>query len=376
MNSTFGSKPSHNLATAWHDNALAAIEPEGVAVAEGLVEASEAHTDYDFTLESLRLRQHFPVPNNPVTSSVMQSLSLFGKFRSETLNIWTEEGGDIRATHKFLSSEIEIIMQDTCISEIATFPSIIMDVTALLLSAGTEAMNSNHPAIIRIKDILKSVNVKSYGDKRAKIAADINRSINILNSISVNYKDTSNSKMRKSKSISGNLVRLTPITELRDGEPYVDCWSLKLGAWSDVFLTHDKRRGVNWTTTMPPALLEFDWRPQRANEGMAKNIGLLVRVFPGGTTIFTESQQRLRVQNLLMLIGEWPAPSLRKRDWARRTRARLESALLLLEEKGVFTKAQYERAPPRPYSWWVQEWLQSNLVFSTHPQPISTVSGE
>ncbi len=341
------------------------------------VEASETSADYDFTLKALRLRQHFPAPNNPVTAKAMQSLALFGTNHNTKLTTWIEENGGICATYASSSSEIKILFHDTRISDTFEFPPIIMSVAALLLSAGTESKNSNRPAIITVKDILKSLNVKSYGDKRAVIAEDIKRSISILNSIFVTYKEIPNSKSKNISTVSGNLVQLTPITELRDGRPHLDCWSLKLGAWSDLFLTYDKKRGVNWTTTIPPALLEFDWRPQRASENMAKKIGLLVRVFPGGTAIFTENQQRLRVQNLLSLVGELPIPSFGNRNWAHRTRQRLEAALQLLEKDGVFTKAQYEHAPhPRSDSWWAQEWLQSNLVFSTHPKPITTPSGE
>lgn len=377
-NITDGDEPTQNPITAWMNTTHTGLEPDECESSFVSPDDLGIPLDYGLTLKTMVLRQQIPVPNNPITAAGMRSIACFGPNHNRIMNPWVEENGTLRTEHSPSNSKIEISLPDSCFAETLTYPSLMMSVTALLLSLGTSARRENVPAVLLMKDILNVLQVASYGKMRKKIADDIRRSIMILNSLRIKYEGLIGPGKDKVNASSDSLVRVTPITDAdhcRRGA-YDDGWELSLGAWSEAYLTHDKRRGFNWTATMPLVLLDFDWRTQRPIENLAKKIGLVVLAFPGGTAIFKEHQQRLRVENLLALIGELPKPSLREEDWAGRTRKRLNSALHLLEKEGVFTKAQYEHAPSHSHSWWANEWLQSNLVFSVHPQTISTISGE
>ena len=242
-----------------------------------------------------------------------------------------------------------------------------MDVGALLLSLGTLAKHEGAIAILSMRDILSALHVTSWGARRYVIADEVRRSLMFLDSLRTSCDGLPSVRRNTFNCDSERFVHLTPVDVPENGGAYNDRWRLELGVWADTYLSGDRRRGFHWATSVPPVLFELDRRCQRPAEGIAKKIGWTVLVFSGWTTIFTEVQQRFRVQHLLEAIGELPHPTCRAQDWPRRARQRLESALSLLTEKDVFTRAEYERPP----SWsgsWSRTWLQSNLVFSTCPR--------
>lgn len=372
VNSAPSTHASSNPAIAWILDARVHSVSEDPAPFVPLPDTVSSSLESEVTLAEMMAGPQIQAPNNPLTAAVMQSLANAGHTHTLSAGRWVENDGSFRFLRPDSNRRIEISSPSVSFGQLRNNTLITMDVAALLLSLGTLAKHEGAIAILSMKDLLSALNVTSYGTRRHTIADEVRRSLTFLNSLRISCDGLPCIRRSTFSCDAERFVHLTPIDVPENGGAYNDRWRLELGIWVDTYLAGDRLRGFHWTTSIPPVLFELDRRHQRPSEGIAKKIGWTVLVFSGGTKIFTEVQQRFRVQRLLEAIGELPHPTCRAQDWSRRTRQRLESALSFLEEKDVFTRAEYER-PPSCSGSWSKSWLQSNLVFSTRPQaPEST----
>lgn len=316
------------------------------------------------------LDQRIPVPNNPITNAVVRSLTCSGKPISSLQNGWINNDDD--KLHYSISTprhSISISSNHPDFRNIFEQTNILVDVSAICLAVATFALQQGEIPIISTKEILQALDVQSFGEKRRRIAANIENAIIMLNSLIISYTDMPKRGVGMLSSHADNLLKATCLNP-SSNNPYDMSWSLHLGDWASTYLNRSKN-SFNWVSNMPSHLLTLDWRIQRPVESMAKYLAYTLVAFPGGTVMHTEENTRHKVKNLLLSIGEYPVPAQQGTNWAKRTRKQFEAALSLLVQKNVLTKAEYEQ-PLSSNRRWSREWLQSNLIFSTHPQPVST----
>ena len=75
---------------------------------------------------------------------------------------------------------------------------------------------------------------------------------------------------------------------------------------------------------------------------------------------------------MLELAGELPEPEHQGKDWARRTRERLETALETLQAKKLAAWIEYSPTYPDPGEsgkGWVERWLSATITLTTPGTP-------
>jgi DNA-binding transcriptional regulator YiaG len=139
-------------------------------------------------------------------------------------------------------------------------------------------------------------------------------------------------------------------------------WSVRAGHWAYGWFNASGRVFVG---RMARALLELDHRENRGAAILAKKIGQLVLLQAG-----SDRQSRLAVivSTLLTDIGELPVEKARTKDWAGRTRDRLDDALLSLLEAGIFVHIDwpdgYGPSDEDRQRGWVDHWLAARIELS------------
>ncbi|MBX0329912.1 helix-turn-helix domain-containing protein [Oscillochloris sp. ZM17-4] len=136
-------------------------------------------------------------------------------------------------------------------------------------------------------------------------------------------------------------------------------WSVRAGQWAYWWLNASGRIFVG---RMARALLELDHRENRGVAVLAKKIGQHILMRAGSNQ---RSQITIGVAALLTDIGELPKVAARTKDWAGRTRDRLDSALLSLREADIFVDVTwpdgYGPTDEDRQRGWVDRWLAARI---------------
>jgi DNA-binding XRE family transcriptional regulator len=136
-------------------------------------------------------------------------------------------------------------------------------------------------------------------------------------------------------------------------------WSVRAGQWAYWWLNASGRVFVG---RMARALLELDHRENRGAAVLAKKIGQLVLLQAGSDR---QGQLTMITAALLADIGELPVEKARTKDWAGRTRDRLDEALLSLLEAGIFVHIDwpdgYGPSDEDRQRGWVDHWLAARI---------------
>lgn len=149
------------------------------------------------------------------------------------------------------------------------------------------------------------------------------------------------------------------------------CWLVRAGQWARWWL---HAQGRVWIGHLARVLLTLDHRDTRGGAVLAKKLGQ--RMILLGEALRLGTPITRRIDHLLEDIGELPLASQRTKDWARRTRERFDSAMLLLQERGVFVELFWPDGhgpgDPDRSKGWVERWLSARvqMTFAGTPQPV------
>jgi len=155
------------------------------------------------------------------------------------------------------------------------------------------------------------------------------------------------------------LFDIVTVERISDGFVNSLSWSVRAGQWAFWWLNASGRVFVG---RMARTLLELDHRENRGAALLAKKVGqhILLRAGSGQTPLIT-----LTVAQLLGDIGELPVVAARTKDWAGRTRDRLDEALLSLSDSHLFARLDwpdgYGPGDDDRQRGWVERWLDARI---------------
>ena len=146
------------------------------------------------------------------------------------------------------------------------------------------------------------------------------------------------------------------------GEPVQIGWLFDPGPWAKHYFNQDAKP---WLSTLQTTVLELDHRDIMRADILALHIATLLFVVAGGDH-FKKQAIRRTVEELLELAGELPEPEHRSKNWANRTRERLEIALETLLASKLLAAIEYDLNYPVPGGkGWVERWLSATITLTS-----------
>lgn len=147
------------------------------------------------------------------------------------------------------------------------------------------------------------------------------------------------------------------------GEPVQIGWLFDPGPWAKHYFNRDAKP---WLSTLQNTVLDLDHRGIMRADNMALHIATLLFVVAGGSQFQTKAITKT-VEELLELAGELLEPEHRDKNWAGRTRERLEAALDALLEKKLLAAVDYGPKYPGGENGkgWVDDWLSATITLTS-----------
>lgn len=222
------------------------------------------------------------------------------------------------------------------------------------------------PVRITADAILGYKGIQRWGAERADLRRRVATEIEHLRHLSFDVEGWpvgSGNQGREHASWRGDtLFDIVTVERGAEGQSASISWSVRAGQWAYWWLNASGRVFVG---RMARALLELDHRENRGAALLAKKIGQHVLLRVGGTE---QHRLILRVAALLADIGELPVEAARTKDWAGRTRDRLDDALLSLIESGLFADISwpdgYGPTDEDRQRGWVERWLAARVAIT------------
>ena len=141
-------------------------------------------------------------------------------------------------------------------------------------------------------------------------------------------------------------------------------WLFDPGPWAKHYFNRDAKP---WLSTLQNTVLELDHRGIMRADILVLHIATLLFAVAGGDQ-FKEQTITRTVAELLELAGELPEPEHRGKDWARRTRERLETALDTMLASKLAAAVEYGPTYPggaENGKGWVEHWLSATITLTT-----------
>lgn len=141
-------------------------------------------------------------------------------------------------------------------------------------------------------------------------------------------------------------------------------WLFDPGPWAKHYFN---RNAKPWLSTLQNTVLELDHRGIMRADTLVLHIATLLFAVAGGDQ-FKEQTIARTVEELLELAGELPEPEHRAKDWARRTRERLETALDTLLSTKLAAAVEYDPMYPgggENGKGWVEYWLSATITLTS-----------
>lgn len=141
-------------------------------------------------------------------------------------------------------------------------------------------------------------------------------------------------------------------------------WLFDPGPWAKHYFNSDAKP---WLSTLQKTVLELDHRGVMRADVLALHIATLLFVVAGGDH-FQKQAITKTVEELLELAGELPEPEHRGRNWAHRTRERLETALDTLQAQKLAALIEYGPNYPggaEAGKGWVEDWLSATITLTS-----------
>ena len=229
------------------------------------------------------------------------------------------------------------------------------------------------PVIITTDRILQYKGIQKWGSDRRVLQQRIAAEFKTLRELTVEVRSIPLGKDKKGKDVLVSIphCKLFDVAEVYEDQYCLNGlidrvpvgWAIRAGMWANYWFNS---QGRMWLSAMSRVLLELDHRTVRGADVVAKKIGLLLLAVPGGTAHWNAPITR-NVERLLVDIGELPDPEHRARDWANRTRERLDAALALLKQVEALVDYRYSDGYPDPGDrgkGWVDRWLSGSITLT------------
>ena len=141
-------------------------------------------------------------------------------------------------------------------------------------------------------------------------------------------------------------------------------WLFDPGPWAKHYFNRDAKP---WLSTLQNTVLELDHRGIMRADTLVLHIATLLFAVAGGDQ-FKEQTIARTVEELLELAGELPEQEHRGKDWARRTRTRLETALDTMLASKLAAAVDYGPTYPggaENTKGWVDHWLSATITLTS-----------
>ena len=319
------------------------------------------------------------VPDNPITSTVVQSVMHSGKPLGVLESSWRTEHGKLVFSASRTNGTVEISVPDTTEHRAVLEKSdTLLDTFGLCCMAGCQAVQVNEPVVLHMSELLSAKGFSGYGEARKRIADKIAQDILFLGAMFVRVQDLPQLSEGKKKKIifvrtfSGQFMECARLDV--DSPKYYDTyWSMRFGLWANHYLNPDE---FYWFSRLPKEILQWDYRVSRPKELIGKKLGYAFVGFSEGSSKKPREMRR-RVGSVLQAIGELPVPEHRGKNWGKLVRQRFENGLGLLEDQGIVAEHKYtDTAFVEASRYYMAPWLNSNLVINLNPSLRSTDNGK
>ena len=335
-----------------------------------------------------------PIPNNPYSHFVVEAIAKGGTLARYITDGWRENtidgqpqllkqaapwrGGSMVA--KFDPVEQQAVNAAELWARVEGLNPLTADVAlAILGTLGDPRQGEKpkfpmlEPVVITTERILQYKGIQKWGSDRRVLQQRIAAEFKTLQDLTVEVRSIPFGKEKKGKELLVSIPRckLFDVAEVYEDQYCLNGlvdkipigWAIRAGMWANYWFNS---HGRMWLSGMSRVLLELDHRTVRGADVVAKKIGLLLLAVPGGTAHWNAPITR-GVERLLADIGELPEPDHRGKDWANRTRERLDTALAMLKECGALMEYRPSDDYPDPGDrgkGWVERWLSASITLT------------
>lgn len=320
------------------------------------------------------------VPTNPAVFTTISAIWKGGLRARDLIDGWTaRDDGQPVYQHASSGGQISVYVQPghgdlataetlwALVERLSPFTADVALAVLAQLAAPESGARPHYPLLepIRITadTILEYKGIQRWGVERADLRRRVAAEIEHLRHLSFDVEAWpvgGNEPGRKPASWRGDTLFDIVTVERGEGPATSISWSVRAGQWAYWWLNASGRVFVG---RMARALLELDHRENRGAAVLAKKIGQHVLLRAGSDQ---QGRRAVVVAALLADIGELPRQPARTKDWAGRTRDRLDDALLSLVESGLFTSVTWPDghgpADEDRQRGWVEQWLAARVV--------------
>lgn len=183
------------------------------------------------------------VPDNPITSTVVQAVAHSGKPLGVLETSWRIGNGkllfSVNRTHGLVELSIPDTMENRDVLEKS---DTLLDTFGLVCMAGCHSAQGSEPAILHMTELLRAKGFSGYGEARKRAADKIARDIEFLSSIFFRVQDLpqlSGGKKKRiifARSFSGQFMECARL-DVESSLCYDTQWSMRFGLWANHYLT-------------------------------------------------------------------------------------------------------------------------------------------
>lgn len=323
-------------------------------------------------------------PNNPVTATHMEAV-LAGGPNWQQKGGWDERGGRVLFRHESQRGnrvdvqyeppeweeeppENALQVQQDRIARLSLFEADVMLALLVLIADSPERDKGTVVTTDRLLAMkgLQRLTREDRGQRERKLYA----AMDTLRSLSYSARVSFRGKHEVLQVDGDRLLNIVRCTREEQAQLFAGewvetdrAWRVRPGQWASRLLAPNRQGGsFHWVAQLAQRALELSDSPHRATADLAKRIYYSKFLLSGSITPVNQPAY-FTVERLLTEIYQPPPPvESRSRDWGRRTRDTLESALNLMVDLRLLGQWAYtDETDEPPVRGWVDRWLKRRL---------------